>query len=97
MMTDRSNPVIQVYPVPGSHGHYAAVYTSEFLGASFAVTFPETITGAVTLHTFAEMIRNQYGKAVDIIIPDGLPLPKGSPVRDLLTQLREPMCVHDDP
>jgi len=42
--------------------------------APFAVVFAETITGAVALHTFAEMIRKQYGPAVEIIIPEGLHL-----------------------
>ncbi len=96
-MINRHRSTIQVYPVPDSRNQYVAVFASEFLGATFAVMFPETITGAVALHTFAEMIRKQYGPAVDISIPDSLPLQKDSPVRDLLSQLRQPLFVHDDP
>ncbi|MCK4516140.1 MAG: hypothetical protein KAU31_12835 [Spirochaetaceae bacterium] len=96
-MTNRHRSTIQVYPVSDSRDQYIAVFASEFLGATFAVMFPETITGAVALHTFAEMIRKQYGPAVDIIIPDGLSLPKDSPVRDILSEIRRPLFVHDDP
>ena len=96
-MINRHKSTIQVYPVPHSQSQFIAVSASEFLGATFAVMFPETITGAVALHTFAEMIRKEYGTAVEITIPDGLPLPKGSPVRDMLSEMRQPMFVHDDP
>ena len=96
-MINRRRNDIQVYPVPDSRSQYVAVFSSEFLGATFALMFSETITGAVALHTFAEMIRKQYGPAVDISIPDSLPLQKDSPVRDLLSQFREPLYVHDDP
>ena len=96
-MINRHRSTIQVYPVPDSRSQYVAVFASEFLGATFAVMFSETITGAVALHTVAEMIRKQYGPAVDITIPDDFPLQKDSPVRDLLSQLRQPLFVHDDP
>ena len=96
-MINRHRSTIQVYPVSDSRSQYVAVFSSEFLGATFSVMFPETITGAVALHTFAEMIRKQYGPAVEITIPEGLSLPKGSPVRDLLSQLRQPLFVHESP
>jgi len=96
-MTGRHRSTIQVHPVPDSQNQYVAVFASEFLGATFAVLFPETITGAVALHTFAEMIRKEHGPSVDISLPDGLPLPKSSPVRDILSELRQPMFVHEAP
>ena len=96
-MINRHRSTIQVYPVPDSRNQYVAVFSSEFLGATFSVTFPETITGAVALHTFAEMIRKQYGPAVDIIIPDGLSLPQNSPVRDMLSEIGQPLFVHENP
>ena len=96
-MTNRHRSTIRIHPVPTSRGQYVAVYSSEFLGATFAVTFPETITGAVALHGFAEMIRTQYGPAVEIIIPDGLPLPKDSPVRDILSEIKQPVFAHERP
>lgn len=96
-MSSRSRITIQVHPVPGSRAKYVATLPAELLDATFAVVFPETITGAVALHTFAEMIRKQYDVAVDIIVPDGMPLQEDSPVRDVLTQLQHPMFVHEDP
>ena len=49
-------PHIKISPVHDNPGHYVAAFSSEVLGATFSVVFPETITGAVALHTFAEMI-----------------------------------------
>ena len=95
-MMNRHRSAIRVYPVPNSRTKYVAVFVSDFLGATFSVVFPETITGAVALHAFAEMIRNQYNAPVDIIIPDGLPLPKDSPVRDILSEIRQPLFVHEN-
>lgn len=94
---NRHRPVIRIHPVPGSPGQYVAMFASDFLGATFAVMFQETITGAVALHTFAEMIRKQYGPSVEIILPRSLPLQEDSPLRDLISQLKQPLFVHENP
>lgn len=72
-----------------------AVFTSEFLGATSSVMFRETFTGAVALHTLAQMDPMQHGTAVDIIIADGLPLPKDSPARQMLSETRQPMYLRE--
>jgi hypothetical protein len=96
-VTNQRRSTIQVHPVPGFRSRYVAAFTSDFLGATFSVAFPETITGAVALHAFAEMIRNQYDAPVDIIISDGLTLPNDSPVRDILSEIMQPLSVHEHP
>ena len=84
---------IRVYPLRENPSQYVAAFHSEVLGATFSVTFKETITGAVALHTFAEMLREHYGCPVDIAIMDGFGLPSNSPVRDVLTSLEKPFPV----
>ncbi len=51
------------------------------------------ITGAVALHTFAEIIRNQYNQAIDIVIEDAFRLPPNSPVQEILKTLENPYFI----
>ena len=63
-------PRIRIYPVGDNSGRYVAAFTSEVLGATFSVVFNETVTGAVALHLFAEMVRSRYGSGVELAIVD---------------------------
>ena len=92
-MYDNKNPRIRVYPLRESPSHYVATFHSNVLLAIFSVNFRETITGAVGLHTFAEMIRKQYGCAFEMAIMDGFGLPSNSPVRDVLKSLEKPIPI----
>jgi len=47
---------IMIHPVENRKGNYVAYFKSEFLNATFSVFFQDTITGALALHTFSEMI-----------------------------------------
>jgi hypothetical protein len=46
---------------PDAGGYYKASFASEILGASYEVRFKSTITGAIALHNFSEMISRHYG------------------------------------
>ena len=70
-----------------------ATFHSDVLDATFSVTFRETITGAVALHTFAEMLRKNYGCAFEIKIMDGFGPQRNSALRDVLTSLEKPFLV----
>lgn len=39
---------------------YVARYASPLLGAVYTVEFPDSVTGAVALHYFAEMLKSRY-------------------------------------
>jgi len=41
-------------------GTYVARYRSPVLGAVYSVEFPDSVTGAVALHHFAEMLKTRY-------------------------------------
>ncbi len=92
-MYRKNQPRIHVYPVDDSSDRYVASFSSEVLDATFSVVFKETITGAVALHTFAEMIRKQYDHAPNIVITDTSNLPKNSPVQDILKKLENQLLA----
>ena len=83
-MNRSAKMTVEIRPIPDHPDRYLATFSSEVLDSTFAVVFPETVAGAVALHTFAEMIRKEYGDAVEISIPQGVPLAESSPVHDLL-------------
>ena len=41
-------------------GEYLARWSSQCYGATYAVHFPDSILGALALHSFAEMLRKHY-------------------------------------
>ena len=89
----KTTQCIRVYPLPERRSQYVATFHSDVLDATFSVTFRETITGAVALHTFAEMLRKKYGCAFEIAIMDGFGLPHNSALRDVLKSLEKPFPI----
>ena len=87
MHTTRKKPYIKISPVQENPGHYVAAFSSDVLGATFSVVFPETITGAVALHTFAEMIRGHYGYSVEILLPDAFGVSLSPSVQEIAATL----------
>ena len=51
---------IQITPHPQKRDWYVAKYQSGFLCATYSVEFPNSITGAVGLFHFVEMLRTRY-------------------------------------
>ena len=92
-MHKTKKPHIKISPVHDHPGHYVATFSSEVLGATFSVVFPETITGAVALHTFAEMIRGHYGHAVEISLPDPFSVSLSPPVQEIVATLERMSCT----
>ena len=81
------NPLVRIAPVDGDSGRFIASFKAEVLGATYAVVFPETVTGAIAFHRFVQMIEQQYGKQVEIRLADELiPFHKEAVV-DLLRSL----------
>ena len=93
MCGNKKAKYIRVYPLPERRSHFVATFHSDILDATFSATFRETITGAVALHSFAEMLRKNYGCAFEIAIMDGFGLPHNSAVRDVLKTLEKPFPV----
>ncbi len=56
----RSAFEIQIAPHPRKDDWYVARYQSGFLSATYSVEFANSITGAVALHHFVEMLKSRY-------------------------------------
>jgi len=68
-MKEKKKIRISIHPVEDHPGDYLAYFRSEFLDATYTVFFKDTITGALALHSFAEMIRRKYQeKEVDFLL-----------------------------
>ena len=82
------NPLVRIAPVDtGKDGRFVASFNAEVLGATYAVIFPETITGAIALHRFVQMIELQYGKQVEIRLADELLPFHNEAITDMLRSL----------
>ena len=87
MTTNGRAPVIRISPVPGSTGRFVASFTADVLDATYAVVFPETVTGAIALHRFAQMIGERYGKRVEFRLDDALFPMRNRAVEDLVRSI----------
>ena len=71
MRNERNTVRIAINPVENRKGNYLACFRSEFLDATYTVYFKDTITGALGLHSFSEMIRKKYAQnEVDFILSE---------------------------
>ena len=70
-MNDKKKIHITINPVAGHAGDYVAHFRFEFLDATFSVFFRDTITGALALNSFSEMIRKKYEqKQVEFLLSE---------------------------
>ncbi len=89
LMRRNNVPRIRIAPVDGSSDRYIAAFTSDALNATFSVVFQENVSGAVALHSFAEMIRSGYDAAPELTVVDSLPTDMA--VSDALQSLERPL------
>ncbi len=71
-MTNRGKLSVSIRPVPDRADTLIALFSSPILASAFSVVFPDSITGALALHDFAEMLRLRYGKPVEPILDTDL-------------------------
>ena len=81
------NPLVRIAPVDSDSGRFVASFKAEVLGSTYAVIFPENITGAIALHRFVRMIEQQYGKQVEIRLADELLPFHNEAITDMLRSL----------
>ena len=86
-MAAGAGPTIRIQPITEKPGRFIASFNAEFLNATYALTFGESVTGALALHRFAQMIEDQYGKQVTIQLPDELLPFRSEAVQDILSGL----------
>lgn len=91
MQRNNNTPRIRIAPVEGSSDRYIAVLRSEALSATFSVVFQENVSGAVALHSFAEMIRSHYNVSPELTVVDHIP--SNMAVTDVLQSLEQPLVA----
>ena len=80
---------VAVTRVPEKPDTYLAHFSSSFMGATFSVLFPDSITGALALHGFAEMLRLYYGRPVELVLEHDLFPMKSKAVEDIIAAIEE--------
>ena len=80
-------PVIRITKADGESGRYIASFQSDLLGATYAVVFRESVTGAVALHRFVTMIEGQYGKPIELRVDTDLIPFRNEAVEDILRSI----------
>ena len=91
MQRNNNIPRIRIAPVDGDSDRYIAVFRSEALNATFSVVFQENVSGAVALHSFAEMIRSHYNMSPELTVVDHIP--SNMAVSDVLRSLEQPLVA----
>ena len=86
-MRSNNAPVIRITGVDEKPDRYVASLRSEFLNATYAVVFSQTVTGAVALHRFTRMISESYGRQAKLQITDDLFARKNTAVEDMLKSI----------
>ena len=84
---------VTVASVPEKPDTYLAHFSSAFTGATFSVLFPDSITGALSLHAFCEMLRLYYGKPVELSLENDFFPVRSKAVEDMLAAIGEKQPV----
>ena len=93
MTRSKNPPVIRIAGVDEKPDRFVASFRSEFLEATYALVFYNSITGAVALHRFATMISQQYGRQVELQIANDLSPVRNKAVEDILHSIGKPEPV----
>ena len=75
---------VKIRSVPDRTNSYIAYLSSPVLGSTFSLLFPDSITGALALHAFSEMLRLHYEKPVELQLENDLFPMKSEALQDIL-------------
>ena len=92
-MRRNNAPVIRITAVDEKPERFVASIRSEFLDATYAVVFSESVTGAVALHRFARMISDAYGRQAKLRVAGDLFAGNSTAVEDILASIGIPEPV----
>lgn len=85
---NRGKLSVSIRPVPGRADTLIALFSSPILASTFSVVFPDSVTGALALHDFAEMLRLRYGKPVELILDTDLFPMRSKAMEDVVAALK---------
>ena len=80
---------VSIRPAPDDSDTYVAMFASPVLSSTFCVVFPDSITGALALHEFADMLSLRFGRSVELHLDADLVPPRSTAMEDVLAAMRE--------
>ena len=84
-----SRLTVTIRHVPDDSDSYIAMFVSPVLASTFSLVFPNSITGALALHEFADMLRMRFGKPVELCLDTDLFPVRSKAIDDVLSAMRE--------
>ena len=85
---NRGKLTVTIRPVPDRADTLIALFSSPILASAFSVVFPDSVTGALALHDFAEMLRLRYGKPVELILDTDLFPMRSKAMEDVIAAMK---------
>ena len=79
---------VTIRPVPDRSSSYIALFSSPVLSSTYSVIFPDSVTGALAVHDFAEMLRLRFEKPVELVLETDLFPMKSKAMEDVLAAMR---------
>ena len=80
---------VTIRPVPDDSKNYVAIFESPVLSSTFCVVFPDSVTGALALHEFADMLHMRFGRSVELHLDTDLFPVRSKAIDDVLAAMRE--------
>ena len=80
---------VTIRRVPDESDTYIAMFDSPVLSSTFCVVFPDSVTGALALHEFADMLQMRFGRPVELHQNTDLFPVRSKAMDDVLAAMRE--------
>ena len=90
-MNRNNRLTVTIRPVPDDSQNYIAIFSSPVLASTFSVVFPDSVTGAIALHDFADMLHQHFGRSVELHLDTDLFPVRSKAMDDVLAAMRESM------
>ena len=87
-MTRNNQLTVTIRRVPDDPRRYIATFESPVLSSTFCVVFPDSVTGAIVLHDFADMLHQHFGRSVELHLDTDLFPVRSKAMDDVLAAMR---------
>ena len=88
-MMKNNRLTVTIRRVPDDHERYIATFDSPVLSSTFCLVFPDSVTGAIALHDFADMLHQHFGRLVELHLDADLFPARSKAMDDVLAAMRE--------
>ena len=87
-MTNNSQLTVTIRRVSDDSDRYVAAFDSPVLASTFCVVFPDSVTGAIALHDFADMLHQHFGRSMQLHLDTDLVPARSKAMDDVLAAMR---------